>query len=50
MFLDACSDGSARRGLSVWTDLRERLDPEAPVTIDKSFPYQSRPPRRRTAT
>ena len=37
-----------RRGLSVWTDLRERLDPEAPVTIEKSFPYQNRLPRRRT--
>ena len=49
MFLDALQRRlGAARGLSVWNDLRERLDPEAPVTIDRSFPYQSRPPRRRT--
>ena len=49
MFLDSLEKRlGRRRGTSVWTDLRERLDPEAPVTIEKSFPYQNRLPRRRT--
>ena len=49
MFLDSLEKRlGRRRGMSVWTDLRERLDPEAPVTIKKSFPYQNRLPRRRT--
>ena len=44
MFLDGLRDRlGARRGLSVWNDLRERLDPEAPTTIDKPFPYQNGP-------
>jgi acyl-homoserine lactone acylase PvdQ len=29
------------KGLRVWNDLRERLDPEAPVTIARSFPYDT---------
>ena len=50
MFLDSPprSGSERRRGFSVWNDLRGRLDPEAPVTIEKSFPYQNRLPRRRT--
>ena len=48
MFFDSLRDRlGARRGLSVWNDLRERLDPEAPTTIDKRFPYQNAVPRRR---
>jgi acyl-homoserine lactone acylase PvdQ len=27
------------KGLSVWNDLRQRQDPETPVSIKKSFPY-----------
>ena len=47
MFLDGLRDRlGARRGLSVWNDMRERLDPEAPTTIDKPFPYQNELPRR----
>jgi acyl-homoserine lactone acylase PvdQ len=30
----------AAKGLGVWNDLREQLDPEAPVTIAKRFPYE----------
>src|SRR5438105_4014580 len=30
------------KGLQVWTDLRERLDPETPVTIARQFPYGAR--------
>ena len=33
----------AAQGLSVWNDLRERADPEAPVTIADRFPYESQP-------
>jgi acyl-homoserine lactone acylase PvdQ len=29
----------AAKGLGVWNDLREQLDPEAPVTIAQKFPY-----------
>ncbi|HEX6702569.1 MAG TPA: penicillin acylase family protein, partial [Gaiellaceae bacterium] len=32
------------KGLQVWNDLRERLDPEAPVTIARSFPYNTGAP------
>src|SRR5207249_5651464 len=32
--------GSAA-GRAVWDDLREQQDPEAPVSIDRSFPYGS---------
>jgi len=28
------------KGLAVWNDLREQLDPEAPVTIAQQFPYE----------
>ena len=28
------------KGLGVWNDLREQLDPEAPVTIATRFPYE----------
>jgi acyl-homoserine lactone acylase PvdQ len=48
MFFDSLRDRlGAKRGLSVWNDLRERLDPEAPTTIDRRFPYQNRLPKRR---
>jgi acyl-homoserine lactone acylase PvdQ len=30
----------AAKGLGVWNDLREQLDPEAPVTIAQRFPYE----------
>lgn len=30
----------AQRGLGVWNDLREQMDPEAPVTIAQRFPYE----------
>ena len=30
------------KGLQVWSDLRERLDPEAPITIAREFPYGAR--------
>jgi acyl-homoserine lactone acylase PvdQ len=33
----------AAKGLSVWNDLREQLDPEAPVTVAKAFPYEHGP-------
>ena len=29
----------ADKGLSVWNDLRQRQDPETPVSIKKTFPY-----------
>jgi acyl-homoserine lactone acylase PvdQ len=34
------------KGLSVWNDLRQRTDPETPVSIHKSFPYQPLPANR----
>lgn len=30
----------AAKGLAVWNDLREPLDPQTPVTIAQSFPYE----------
>jgi acyl-homoserine lactone acylase PvdQ len=33
----------ATKGLAVWNDLREQLDPSAPVSIAKSFPYETGP-------
>src|SRR2546423_4207823 len=33
----------AAKGLSVWNDLREHLDPTTPVTIAKAFPYGNGP-------
>jgi acyl-homoserine lactone acylase PvdQ len=47
MFLDALQrDLGARRGFSVWNDLREVDDPESPVSIKGRFPYIT-PPRSR---
>ncbi len=37
----------ARRGESVWNDLRQREDPETAVSIGGRFPYGRRPSRRR---
>lgn len=37
----------ARRGESVWNDLRQRQDPETTVSVDGSFPYAPLPRRRR---
>ena len=38
--LDGLQDAlGADRGLSVWNDLRQREDPESPVSIRKRFPY-----------
>jgi len=31
------------KGLAVWNDLREQLDPSTPVTIASSFPYETGP-------
>src|SRR5581483_9474179 len=31
----------AAKGLGVWNDLREQLDPEAPVTVAKRFRYET---------
>jgi acyl-homoserine lactone acylase PvdQ len=36
----------AERGLSVWDDLRQRQDPETPVSIKGNFPYAPRPKSR----
>ena len=33
----------ATKGLGVWNDLREQLDPSTPVTVAKSFPYGGGP-------
>ena len=33
----------AAKGVSVWNDLREQLDPETPVTVAQRFPYESGP-------
>jgi acyl-homoserine lactone acylase PvdQ len=33
----------APKGLSVWNDLREQLDPQTPVTVAQSFPYEHGP-------
>jgi acyl-homoserine lactone acylase PvdQ len=37
----------ADRGYSVWNDLRQRQDPETPVTIKGRFPYAPLPNNRR---
>jgi acyl-homoserine lactone acylase PvdQ len=37
----------AERGLSVWNDLRQRQDPETPVSIPGNFPYAELPDNRR---
>jgi acyl-homoserine lactone acylase PvdQ len=31
------------QGTLLWNDLRERMDPEAPVTVDGNFPYDPAP-------
>jgi acyl-homoserine lactone acylase PvdQ len=36
----------AERGLSVWNDLRQRQDPETPVSVKGSFPYAPLPKTR----
>ena len=33
----------AAKGLSVWNDLRERMDSETPVTVSTPFPYDNGP-------
>jgi acyl-homoserine lactone acylase PvdQ len=33
----------AAKGLAVWNDLREQLNPQTPVTVAKSFPYENGP-------
>src|SRR5207248_8888593 len=33
----------APQGTLLWNDLRERQDPEAPVTVDGNFPYDPAP-------
>lgn len=36
----------SRRGFSVWNDLRNRQDPETPLSVDGRFPYAPLPKRR----
>jgi acyl-homoserine lactone acylase PvdQ len=36
----------AQRGFSVWNDLRQRQDPETPVSIPGNFPYAPLPDKR----
>ena len=46
-FLDGLQDSlGADKGLSVWNDMRQRQDPETPVSIKKSFPYAPLPATR----
>ena len=46
-FLDGLQDSlGADAGYSVWNDLRQRQDPETPVSIKKSFPYAPLPADR----
>ncbi len=45
--LDGLQDQlGADRGYSVWNDLRQRQDPETPVSIKGNFPYAPLPARR----
>jgi len=45
--LDGLQDAlGADRGLSVWNDLRQRQDPETPVSIPGNFPYAPLPANR----
>jgi acyl-homoserine lactone acylase PvdQ len=47
MLLDGLRDSmGSTRGLSVWNDLREREDPETPVSVPGRFPYAPLPKRR----
>jgi acyl-homoserine lactone acylase PvdQ len=42
MFLDALRERlGPERGQVVWNDLRDRLDPEAPVTVARRFPWEA---------
>src|SRR5215217_5067246 len=46
-FLDGLQDSlGADKGYSVWNDLRERQDPETPVSIPGNFPYAPLPAKR----
>ena len=46
-FLDGLQDAlGAERGLSVWNDLRQRQDPETPVSVTGNFPYAPLPRSR----
>ncbi|HEV7846887.1 MAG TPA: penicillin acylase family protein [Thermoleophilaceae bacterium] len=46
-FLDGLQDTlGADRGYSVWNDLRQRQDPETPVSIKGNFPYAPLPAKR----
>jgi acyl-homoserine lactone acylase PvdQ len=46
-FLDGLQDTlGADRGYSVWNDLRQRQDPETPVSIRRNFPYAPLPANR----
>ena len=46
-FLDGLQDSlGADRGLTVWNDLRQRHDPETPVSIRRHFPYAPTPANR----
>ena len=45
--LDGLQDSlGADRGLSVWNDLRQRQDPETPVSVKGNFPYEPLPKSR----
>ena len=45
--LDGLSDSlGPERGYSVWNDLRQRQDPETPVSIPGNFPYAPLPAQR----
>ena len=47
-FLDGLQDAlGADKGYSVWNDLRQRQDPETPVSIKGNFPYAPLPANRR---
>jgi acyl-homoserine lactone acylase PvdQ len=42
MFLDALQERlGTERGLAVWNDLRDRMNPEAPVTVTRRFPWEA---------
>jgi acyl-homoserine lactone acylase PvdQ len=46
-FLDGLQDSlGTEKGYSVWNDLRQRQDPETPVSIKRSFPYAPLPTTR----
>ena len=46
-FLDGLQDAhGAERGLSLWNDLRQRQDPETPVSVKGNFPYSPLPQSR----